>query len=98
MTIWYHSPRLSPTVDCSPSGSNESCDIAILNAVDEMARISALVSRTRFWNKREKKVEDCHCVFERDVDAVNVCRTRATASRTVAMECRIKAYIRVILA
>jgi hypothetical protein len=98
MTISYHSPRLSPTTARSVSGSDESCDIAMLSAVDEIVRMSDRVSRTRFWKRRAKKVDVCHCVFEREVDAVNVCRTRATASRTVAIECRIKAYIRVILA
>ena len=72
--------------------------MAMLKAVDDIVRISDRVSRTRFWNNRAKNVDVCHCVFEREAEAVNVCRTRATASRTVAIECRIKAYIRVILA
>lgn len=60
--------------------------MAIVNAVDVMVRMSDLVSKTRFWKSKAKKVEVCHCVLERDVDAVKVCSTLATASRTVAIE------------
>lgn len=72
--------------------------MAIENAADDIVRISDRVSRTRFWNSKAKKVDVCHCVLDRDVDTVKVCKTRATASLTVAMECRMNAYIRAILA
>jgi hypothetical protein len=58
--------------------------------------MSGRSSRRMFWKRRANSVDVCH--EGEESEEVKVCRTRATARRTVAMGWRTKANMRVILA